>query len=134
MTLSEILQLVVQGGALVLLALVLIGLFLLLKPAISEAKVFFAGLVAEQKATREVLVQLAAEQRAGFAAVDQRLTLAEERMGGKVDQAAGKVADVTRTSAADLADRISDELARGPASSPATSGGERPAGGRRAAA
>jgi hypothetical protein len=136
---AAVLQLVMQGGGLVLLACVLYGLYTLARPVAASLPVMRA----EARASRELLAQhlpaiqseigqvreriagLQAEQRAGFAAAEQRITLAEERLGAAVDRAAADVMGVVRERASHVAAEVAGELGRGPttARSPDTCNG-----------
>lgn len=75
------LQLVIQGGALGVLVLVLLGLFVLARLFVTPAREFLAGLVAELKANTKALTDLSGEVKSGFAKIGERVDQVEDAVG-----------------------------------------------------
>jgi hypothetical protein len=82
------LELLLQGGAVGLLAMVLIGLFLILRLIIPAAKEFLLGLVANIAALNKSIAE-----------VPHHIALSEERVKAHVSGALGRVEDTVRLEA-----------------------------------
>lgn len=114
---GDTLQLVLQGGALALLTLVLIGIgagVKLLIPVVREALADMRAdrreaIKAQQDGTAAMLA-LASKIEGGISALHARVELAEQRMGAVVDRARADLESVIRERASHTADEIRDEL------------------------
>jgi hypothetical protein len=80
------LQIILQAGALGLLALLLVGLFILLKLGVPVAKDFLIGLVGALTEQGKTLVASRSETAAGFTATHARIDLVETKMGAKLSE------------------------------------------------
>lgn len=89
------LEIILQGGALGVLVLVLIGLFLLIKLFVPAAKEFLLGLVAEMKANGTAILALGA-----------RVDLSEERIKAHVSAVAGDVEHEVRETASKTGEQV----------------------------
>ncbi len=98
---SGTLQIILQCGALGLLALLLVGIFLLLKLGVPVAKDFLLGLVGTMGEQGKTLVALRSDMASGQGAAIARIDLVETKMGAKLSE-----------SHALLERRISEEASR----------------------
>jgi hypothetical protein len=80
------LQIILQAGALGLLALMLVGLFILLKLGVPVMKDFLVGLVVTMGEQGKTLVASRSETAAGFGATHARIDLVETKMGAKLSE------------------------------------------------